>query len=62
MSDINHKFVYVFDKNVRDALVVAGFDLLVDKPEASTFVFLNGCDIEKHVGDCTCFYSDTMVF
>lgn len=62
MSDQMQKFVYVFDKSVRNELVSAGFEILTDNQQINTYVFVNKEGVSNYLGNCTCLFTDTLVF
>lgn len=56
------KFLYVFDKESRDELLVAGFRLLKSDKKNDVYVFANRNDMAFELSDISFVRSDTLTF
>lgn len=56
------RFLYVFDKEARDELLVAGFRLLKSDKKNDVYVFANKMDVAFELADISFVRSDTLTF
>lgn len=56
------KFLYVFDKESRDELLVAGFRLLKSDKKNDVYVFANRADMVFDLADISFVRSDVLTF
>lgn len=56
------RFLYVFDKESRDELLVAGFKLLKSDKKNDVYVFANRNDMAFELADIPFVRSDTLTF
>lgn len=56
------KFLYVFDKESRDELLVAGFQLLKSDTKNEIYVFANRMDMAFELADISFVRSNTLTF
>lgn len=56
------KFLYVFGKSNRDALLKANYTLLISKENSDIYVFANKADLTFDFSTIRFAYSDTLIF
>lgn len=56
------RFLYVFDKESRDELLVAGYKLLKSDKKNDIYVFANRMDMAFELTDISFVRSDTLTF
>lgn len=59
---MGEKFIYVFDKESRDKLVAAGFNLVASNEKKDTYVFVNDTSLTFALNDVSCFPSNKLTF
>lgn len=56
------KFIYVFDKDARDALLKAGFKLLKEDERGNIYIFLNQDKYSYALAEYSYIENDTLTF
>lgn len=56
------KFIYVFDKDARDALLKAGFKLLKEDERGNVYIFMNQDKSSYALAEFSYIENDTLTF
>ena len=55
------KFIYVYNKDERDTLLLLGYPLLQSDELSDVYIFINDPDNPLFYGLATCTYSDVLI-